>query len=482
MTRSTVARLPIVCVLVVAALVAIVFGSTDPEPAPAADDVDAPATQAAEGTRTSAWFCPGVPPSVPLEAQSLSLANVGTQPADVVVTVAPDDGSAPVTQAVEIGARSAQILPRAQLGPGGGVIVESFSADVVAEAGVESSNELALGPCASAANDEWFFAGGTTGNFEPNTTGRPVEQWLVLFNPFGTDARVEVTLRTNAAVPDELAPIDVPRRTRVLVPVHDETVRTPQVAVQVHATVGQVVVEQSMIFGADSGYTGITRSHGVVAPEPVWTFADGWATPGSRTVFAIVNPGLVDTEVDVIVSGATTPLTVPVRRDAVVWIQVGGCGDPPAEGCVAVPDDASYTTSIVTDADTPVVAEQLAFFGSAPISEGIAALTGARATPTALFARAGVADGRAVTLAIANPGAVPVTADVRIVRGGTSEEPSGLQGIEVAPGQRVAFDLGPVLGLVDGAVVVEASGPVVAGRSIYTPGDLSRADAIAGRE
>ena len=34
--------------------------------------------------------------------------------------------------------------------------------------------------------------------------------------------------------------------------------------------------------------------------------------------------------------------------DAVTWIQIGGCGDPPVEGCVAVPDDASYAASIVT--------------------------------------------------------------------------------------------------------------------------------------
>ena len=63
----------------------------------------------------------------------------------------------------------------------------------------------------------------------------------MLFNPFGTDARVDVTLRTNAAVPEQLQPIDVPRRMRVLVPIHEQTVRTPQVAVAVHATVGRVV-------------------------------------------------------------------------------------------------------------------------------------------------------------------------------------------------------------------------------------------------
>ena len=171
-------------------------------------------------------------------------------------------------------------------------------------------------------------------------------------------------------------------------PIHEQTVRTPQVAVSVHATVGRVVAQQSMIFGASSGYTGLTSSLGAVAPAPVWTFADGSATPGTRTVIAVVNPGLVDTEVDVIVSAAAVPVTVPVKRDAVVWIQIGGCGDPPAEGCVPVPDDAAYTASIVTDTDTPVVAEQFAFYASTTVGEGVATVMG---TPVAaertLFAR-----------------------------------------------------------------------------------------------
>ena len=96
-----------------------------------------------------------------------------------------------------------------------------------------------------------------------------------------------------------------------------------------------------MVFGTESGLHGLTCSLGAVKPAPSWTLADGAATPGTRTVVAIVNPGLLDTEVDVIVSAAAAPLTVPVKRDAVVWVQIGGCGEPPAEGCVAVPADAA---------------------------------------------------------------------------------------------------------------------------------------------
>ena len=131
-----------------------------------------------------------------------------------------------------------------------------------------------------------------------------------------------------------------------------------------------------MVFGEQTGYTGITLSKGATAPAPTWTFADGVATAGTRTVIAVVNPGLVDTEVDVLVSAGAVPLTVPVARDAVVWVQIGGCGEPPAENCVAVPLDTPYAATVATDADTPIVAEQLALYGGDDAVDGVATLDG----------------------------------------------------------------------------------------------------------
>jgi hypothetical protein len=481
--RRAVSPLPVVAVVVAALVAALLLGEAKPGDAPAAAEIEEAAALTPAGTRSSAWFCPGPPASIPLEGQHVSVTNIGDDPADVVVTVSPDDGTDAVSQAVTVDAGTVARLARPDLGPVGGVTVESFGRDVLVEAGVESGSDLALGPCASAANADWYFAAGTTGNFEPNTTGRPVEQWLVLFNPFGSDARVDVTLRTtDTAVPDQLAPIDVPRRTRVLVPIHERAVRTPQVAVQVHATVGRVVAEQTMIFGEASGYTGLTRSLGAVAPAAVWTFADGSAATGTRTVIAVVNPGLVDTEIDVLVSAAPTPVTVPVARDAVVWIPIGDCGDPPAEGCVAVPPDTSYSVSIVTDVDTPVVAEQFATYNN-DAWEGVATLMGtSRPTTTALLGRAAVADDRSVWLAVANPGAVAVRASVAVVRPGGREEPADLQDVEVPPGQHVSFDLANVLGTEDAAVVVTATGAVVLGRSLNGANDISRSAVIAGRQ
>jgi hypothetical protein len=479
MSERTVRRLPIVIVIVVAAIIAMVIGNTSPAPTRERIDVANASQVAPAGTNSSAWFCPGVPVSVPLDTQTITVANIGSRPADATLTVYPDDSSAPVAQTIAVGPHSDTRLGRATLGPAGGVVVEAFSRDVVVENGVESTNQFAVGPCASIATTDWYFAAGTTGNFEAGTTGRPVEDWLVLFNPFGTDARVEVTLRTNEAVPEVLQKIDVPRRMRVLVPVHERAVRKPQVAVSAHATVGRVVASQSMVFGTESGFTGLTLSLGAVKPAPSWTLAYGASTTDTRTVVAIVNPGVLDTEADVIVSAAAAPVTVPVKRDAVVWVQIGGCGDPPAEGCVAVPPNVSYTTTVASDVDKPIVAEQFAFYGKGAIGEGVATLMGTpRPQRGAVFALGGVAPSRSGVLAIANPGAVAVTASVLLERAGAEEKPATVQNFQIGPGQQATYDIGQLFGATDGALVVRASGPVVANRTLYSKGDITRSEAI----
>ncbi len=472
-------RLPIVIVLLVAALGAVLAGNASaPASRESTDELDA--TQlAARSARTSGWFCPGLPAAAPLEAQVLILSNIGTDDAEAAVTVFPDDGSAPVAQTVAVPAAGITRLVRATIGPAGGVVVEAFSSDVVVEQGVESSDLFADGPCASAAATDWHFAAGTTGNFEANTTGRPVDNWLVLFNPFGTDARVEVTVRANDSVPQVLQTIDVPRRVRVLVPLHEQAVRKPQVGVAVHASVGRVVASQSMVFGEQSGFTGITLSLGATRPSSEWTFAYGASTASTRTVVALVNTGMVDTEADVIVSAAAAPLTVPVKRDAVVWVQIGGCADPPAENCIPVGADVSYTTLVATEEDTPIVAEQIAFYGEGAVGEGVATVMGApRPTARAVLPSIGATAGRNGVVAIANPGVTPVSVDLTIVRGGVEERPEGTQAIEIPANGQSTFDITTLFAAGDGAVVAEASGPIAMVRSAYTSGDITRSAAV----
>ena len=474
MTRTSVRRLPIVIALVVVGVLAFALGNATPDPAPAVPAPDDAAAAPPAGTRSSAWYCPGAPASVPLETQTVTIANINDVATDVVVTSYPDDLSASVSQTVPVAASTITTLPRASLGPAGPVTVVAMSSSISVDAGTEGDSQLAFGPCASTAATEWQFAAGTT--------VRGVQQWLILFNPFGTDAKVDISLRTDERLdqPEALQSLDVPRRSRVLVPIHDHAVRRPRVAVGVQATVGQVVAEQSMMFAPESGFSGLTRSLGALEPSTSWTFAEGAAIPFSRTMIAIVNPDVVDAVVDVRVSAAEIPLTVTIPSDGVVWVQVGGCADPPEPECIPMTTEANYWVSVESGA-TPVVAEQLVWFNGTVRGSGAATVIGTSEPAREIIVpRVGVRDGRAASLAFVNADANPVTADIAVVADGLIARPEAFQGVEIPPGLSL-FDLAAPVVPTDAALYVTTSGPVVVSRSLYTAGDLSRSNPVVVR-
>ena len=76
-------------------------------------------------------------------------------------------------------------------------------------------DDFAIEPCSRSAGPDWYFAAGTT------VEGS--EQYLVLFNPFGDDAIVDVSFLTDTGVqePDGLQALVVPRRSRITIPVQD---------------------------------------------------------------------------------------------------------------------------------------------------------------------------------------------------------------------------------------------------------------------
>jgi hypothetical protein len=290
-------RALILGIVIVALVAGIVAGHSHTSRAPRAVlPVDA-AQQSRPGALSTAWYCPGLPASFPTSDQTLTLSNLGSTDADAVVTVQPDNGADPIVRSLSVPHDSVQSFDRATLTavlpstggstkasatstngaappnslPPGPVVVEPFSPDVVVAAGAETGAELDTVPCADTASADWYFAAGTT--------VRGVNQWLVLDDPYSTDARVDVTLRTDAGLLQlpALQGIDVPGRSRVVLPMHDQDVRQARVAVQVHADVGQVVASQTLQFMAASGPVGLATSIGALAPSSQWWFTDGHA-------------------------------------------------------------------------------------------------------------------------------------------------------------------------------------------------------------
>ncbi len=483
-------RAPILVVVIVLVAAGVAAGRAHAVRAPrAAAPVDA--AQLPRGRALStAWYCPGLPASFPVRQQTLSLSNLGPGDADAVVTVQPDNGAAPVVRTVTVPHDSVRTFDRASLSKAPGpLVVEPFSSDVVVQSGLESDDALDQVTCADSAGTHWYFAAGTT--------ARGVSQWLVLDDPFATDARVDVAIRTESGLtllPD-LQGLDVPGRTRVVVPIHDQAVRRKRVSVEVHAVLGRVVASQTLQFAAASGTPGVAATLGALAPSGRWWFADGYTFPDASQWVALSVLGPLDAHVTVQAlvgsGGIVPPVALTVPGEGTSWVQVGGCERLEA-GCLHVPAKTGYQIQLQSDRRVPILAQTLSRFGDQQTALGATTSTGSTVAATRwviprTHARAertptpGTNPGTSIWLM--NAGGRPAEVSVEVVRGGTVERPAALQHVTIAPSSRLglpARTLGAAGGE-DAAVVITSDQPIFAESTIYARRDASRAPGIPDR-
>lgn len=474
-------RASILVVLAALAGAAVLAGNGREPARPGALPVPAAASLLGPTAAAGTWFCPGLPPAVPAADQWVTFTNFGSGRADVVVTARPDKrgepgaGSGPgeARSALTIGPRAVERRPRAELGAPGALTAEVFGGQVVVEEGVDATAGTDVSPCANQSATRWNFAAGTT--------RRGVEQWLVIDDPYATDAKVDIALRTADGLRrlGSLEGYDVPRRSRVVLALHDLAVLQDELAVEVVARSGRVVAAQTLVYTSQSAAPGIAHTIGGTATSPDWYFAEGANAPQSDGWVALANVGTIDTQVDVQAilesNQLALPASIAVAQDEVAWVRLGGCSSAGATAeCVAVPPNARYSLEVHADHDVAIVAQVLLR----------ATGSGARGTTTALGVAAparrwlfgaGLAGARATALAFMNPGATPARVGLSLVRGGRVERPGRLQGILVRPGRRVTVVVPngtPIVVEADGRVVVErlASGPNGASRSVGIAG------------
>ncbi len=467
-------------VLFVLALVLIVIGaiaagnatasapSTPPTPALAA------AIDPAHAAST-VWFCPGTPPSITPGDGHVIFSNTAGAPAQVDVTVLPDKGQ-PTHSSFSVPADTVVVKPRPLIGAPGALTVETFGGRVVVEEDIDGTAGVESSPCATQASTQWFFAAGST--------PRGIQQWLVLDNPYASDARVNVKLRTSDGVhePQELQALDVPRRSRIVVPVHTLVIREDRVSIEVDVSLGRVVAEQTLVFTADAGQTGIAMTLGAPSASDHWLFAGGSTVSGSSGVVAIANVGNSNAQVDVqAVPAAGQPPIAPtqlmVAQDDVVWVQLGGCASGSA--CVAVPPDQAFALDVHSEQGVDIVAQTLTRYTQRTVELGATSVIGTpQPASTWLFARSVVDAERTTTLALFNPLAQSATVNVSLVHDGHTDQPAAMQNVTVAPGARVTLVvIAPSRRLPSGdaAIVVTSTSPVVAERSILGGTDASSA-------
>ena len=100
-----------------------------------------------------------------------------------------------------------------------GVVVETVGGAAAVSHVLEHGGDVGVESCTRTAAPDWYFASGTTVDGS--------QQDLVLFNPFGDDAIVDVSFVTDtgAQEPASLQALVIPRRSRVTIPVQDSVLR-----------------------------------------------------------------------------------------------------------------------------------------------------------------------------------------------------------------------------------------------------------------
>jgi hypothetical protein len=457
-------RWPLVIVLVLLLVGAMVVGNASARRVAA---VAAPAEVATVDpqARGSLWFCPGPPTQPMLGADRVTMTNMTAGAATVVVTARPDVGKQS-QRTFTIPANSVITKARTELGPLGALTVESFGAAIEVEENLEGSARVAGGPCAADAATRWYFAAGTT--------PRGAEQWLVLDDPYASDAKVDITLRTNNGIrrPDKLQGLDIARRSRVVLPIHSYAVREDHVSVAVDVRIGAVVATQMLTFGG----SGAAWSLGSPIASDHWVVAEGSASSDATTWVAVTNVANNDAQVDVHVLPGNRQVVaaamLTVAEDDVVWVQVGGCAAGAApKDCIPLPAGLRYSVDVRTDEGTPIVVQML--------SRSASIVTAPMAAPqpkvSVVFPSGGIPGGQGTLLSFVDQQAAPARVDVTLVRRGRTIRPTVLQGIVVRPGSRRTVRVvgGSQPPGNDTAIIVTSSVPVFVQRSMLGADDAA---------
>jgi hypothetical protein len=443
--------------------------------------VSSAATNAATlASSNTVWFCPGVPPKAyPESAANVTFSNIGDSVADVEVTDLADNGK-PAHVHLGVAARSTFTRPRAMFGGPGALTIETFGGRVLVEEGVAAAKAFESTPCATRTSQHWYFAAGST--------PRGVQQWLVITNPYASDAKVDVTIRTSSGVrkPEDLQAMDIARRSRTVVAVHDYAVRQDRVAVEVDAEIGSVVASQVSVFTTDAGSPGVAQTIGSPAAASEWILPGGDARPGASTYVAVANVGDDTAQVDVQPTderrkATLAPVILTVAQDAVVWVQLGKCSGPAARSCISIPDNTLYMLDVHAEHNISIVAQTFSRFDLTSGGVGTTTAVGAIAPARAYaFGRSDPPGAVSTTFSVFNPGDIAASVDLTTTSDGTVND-AAAQHVVIAPGGQQTLTLRLNVrrrAIPDAAVSLTSNQPVFVARSIVVADEASTSGGV----
>ena len=323
----------------------------------------------------STWYCAaGTGDEGGMADHSVTVFNPADRAVGVTITVyggllassspttaeAPDASPAPGA-APAPGARHFQLaahdrvelrLGRVVAAPLVAALVEAAGGPVAVEHRVVGPHGVDVGPCASATAPVWHLASGAT--------TRDARDVVVMFNPFPTDAIVDIAFATDAGSrePVRFQGFPVAAGTVVGVDIGDDVAREPQVSATLRTRIGRVVAERLQEFDGSLGTEGLAVALGVPEASTTWAFADGGVADGRSERIVVYNPGDERAEVEVQVL-PTTDDPAPAPQPFRLSIRSGGFTvvDYAGEGRVA--PGVEHATLVRATNGVPVVAERV---------------------------------------------------------------------------------------------------------------------------
>jgi Family of unknown function (DUF5719) len=491
-------RLPFIVLLVAAVGAAVWQARTeDDRGTAAAHAVDAdtgrglgmPAVADA-GVLASTWYCAaGTGDAGGMADHSVTVFNPGDRSVGVAVTVyggvlasssprtadaaqAPPAAPPPGARGFVLPGRDRVELRLGDLVPAPLVaaLVEVSGGPVAVEHRVTGPHGVDVGPCASATAPVWHLASGAT--------TRDAREVVVLFNPFPTDAIVDITFDTDAGSrePVRFQGFPVAAGTVVGVDIGDDVAREAQVSATLRTRAGRVVAERLQEFDGSLGPEGLAVALGVPEASTAWGFPDGVVDESRTERIVVYNPGDERAEVEVQVlptsdepAPAPQPFRLSIRAGTFAVVDYG------AEDRV-VPG-MEHATLVRSTNGVPVVAERATTRVGGPAggdtaedeesAEGDDTTGDITIGPGSVVAATRWAfpssvDGDALSFVVFNPDpdrSAPVT--LLAVAGGRTGEAGPARDVVVPAGGRVKLP-----GAAGAAWVVESGAPVVVEREV----------------
>jgi hypothetical protein len=301
--------------------------------AAAAGSVGAMPAVASDAALASTWYCAaGTGDEGGMADHSVTILNPGDRSLEAIVTVyggvlassspttaesseaapAPASAPAPAARTIRLPARDRVELRLGDLvaAPLVAALVEATGGAVAVEHRVTGPHGVDVGPCTSATAPVWHLASGAT--------TRDAREVVVLFNPFPTDAIVDISFDTDAGSrePVRFQGFPVAAGTVVGVDIGDDVAREPQVSATLRTRTGRVVVERLQEFDGSLGPEGLAVALGVPEASTTWAFADGAVDEGRTERIVVYNPSDERAQVEVRVLPTTdepAPAPQPFR-------------------------------------------------------------------------------------------------------------------------------------------------------------------------